>query len=151
MKQEPEQFTARCPSGQGQLPRCAPLAVPYVPFQQEGEPKYGKNEALAQGPLFPGLNLPLHVAAQGRSVPKTPLSELQVLGFVLTELGLYLDTHPKDQEAFRLFQQYAALYQEGRMRYEEQYGPLQQINAAADDHYTWLHGPWPWNHAEEDS
>lgn len=147
---EPKEPTAsRCPSAQGALPCCAPLAVPYVPFQQDAVPKYGKHEALAQGTLFPGLNLPLHLAVQGRPVPKTPLSELQMLSFVLTELGLYLDTHPKDQEAFRLFQQYAALYQEGRMRYEEQYGPLRQVSAAEDDHYTWLHDPWPWNYAEE--
>lgn len=139
-----------CPDGQGKLPSCGPLAVPYVPFQQEGEPKYGRQEALAQGTLFPGLNLPFHLAAQGRPVPQTPLSELQALNFILVELGLYLDTHPNDQEAFRLFQQYAALYQEGRVRYEEQYGPLRQISAAADDRYTWLDDPWPWNNTEEE-
>lgn len=151
MNQQPEQNTPGCPNGQGTLPCCAPLAVPYVPFQQEGEPKYGKTDALAQGTLFPGLNLPLQLAVQGKPVPQSPLSELQALHFVLTELGLYLDTHQKDQEAFRLFQKYAALYQEGKMRYEEKHGPLCQISAAADDHYTWLHDPWPWNHPEEDA
>lgn len=151
MNQQPEQNTPSCPNGQGKLPSCAPLAVPYVPFQQEGEPKYGKADALAQGTLFPGLNLPLHLAVEGKPIQQTPLSELQSLHFVLSELGLYLDTHPKDKEAFRMFQQYAALYREGELRYEEKYGPLSQLSAAADDHYTWLHDPWPWNRTEEDA
>ena len=107
-----------CPEGCGTLPECAPLSVPFVPFQQEGEKKYGKTDALAQGTLFPGLNLPFHLQIKGEPVPKTPLSELQALSFVLTELGLYLDTHPEDKEAFQLFQKYAALEKEGRIRYE---------------------------------
>lgn len=148
MNTETEQMK-NCPAGQGSMPSCAPLAVPYVPFQQEGEAKYSKSEALAQGTLFPGLNLPFHLNVKGEPVPKTPLSELQALNFVVIELGLYLDTHQNDKEAFRLFQQYAALAKEGRIRYEEQYGPLQQSSATMDDHYTWLHDPWPWNYQEE--
>ncbi len=145
MKDEQQRI---CPEGCGTLPECAPLSVPFVPFQQEGEKKYGKTDALAQGTLFPGLNLPFHLQVKGEPVPKTPLSELQALSFVLTELGLYLDTHPEDKEAFQLFQKYAALEKEGRIRYEEQYGPLQQVSAAMDDHYTWICDPWPWNFKE---
>ena len=110
MKDEQQRI---CPEGCGTLPECAPLSVPFVPFQQEGEKKYGKTDALAQGTLFPGLNLPFHLQVKGEPVPKTPLSELQALSFVLTELGLYLDTHPEDKEAFQLFQKYAALEKEG--------------------------------------
>lgn len=151
MNQQPEQNTPNCPNRQGCLPCCAPLAVPYVPFQQEKEPKYERAQALAQGTLFPGLNLPFQRAVEGKPVEKTPLTELQALQFVLHELGLYLDTHPQDREAFQLFQKYAALYQEGAARYEEQYGPLYQISAAADDRYTWLCDPWPWNFKEENT
>lgn len=138
-----------CPAGNGYMPSCAPLAVPYVPFQQEGEKKYDKSEALAQGTIFPGLNLPFHLQVKGKEVAKTPLSELQALSFVVIELGLYLDTHQDDQEAFQLFQKYAAMEKAARMRYEEQCGPLQQISAALDDRYTWLDDPWPWNCQEE--
>lgn len=134
----------RCPDSNGTLPCCAPLAVPYVPFQQEGSSMYQRNDALAQGTLFPGLNLPFHLKPNGDPVPQTPLSELQALNFVIVELGLYLDNHQDDAEAFALFQQYAALEREGRMKYEAQYGPLSQIAAANDDHYTWINGPWPW-------
>ena len=65
--------------------------------------RYGHAEALANGTLFPGLNLPFHVKAS----PGTPMegasAELQALNFVIAELGLYLDTHKDDAEAFQLF------------------------------------------------
>jgi spore coat protein JB len=77
-----------------------------------------------------------------------PLAELQALEFVVLELGLYLDTHQGDQEAFELFQQYAALEKEGRARYEAMYGPLTQAATAAGESYTWLKDPWPWNFQE---
>ena len=34
------------------MPSCAPLAVPYVPFQQQGSQKYSQADALANGTLF---------------------------------------------------------------------------------------------------
>ena len=145
---ESGQEKRRCDSGTGALPSCAPLAVPFVPLQENGS-RYCRKDALAQGTLFPELNLPFHLAVKGSEVEQTPLSELQALCFVLNELGLYLDTHPEDQEAFALFQRYAALEKEGRSRYEAQYGPLTQTAAAESQHYTWVHDPWPWTKKED--
>lgn len=137
-----------CGDACGTLPSCAPLSVPYVPFQQTGSKKYNQAEALNNGTLFPGLNLPFHVKAQATDVVNGALAELQALEFVLVELGLYLDTHQDDAEAFALFQQYAALEKEGRERYEAMYGPLTQNAAANGKCYCWLKDPWPWNFQE---
>lgn len=139
-----------CSDNCGTLPSCAPLAVPYVPFQQEGSQKYSQNEALANGTLFPGLNLPFHIKVNASSIANSAAAELQALDFVITELGLYLDTHQNDAEAFALFQQYAKLAKEGRKRYEAMYGPVFQINAAQDATYTWLNDPWPWEFNSKD-
>lgn len=141
-------ITNTCADTCGTLPPCAPLAVPYVPFQQTGSKKYTQTEALNHGTLFPGLNLPFKAKANAANTVSGPLAELQALEFVLVELGLYLDTHQGDQEAFELFQKYAALEKEGRARYEAMYGPLTQTAAAAGDRYTWLKDPWPWNFQE---
>ncbi len=84
---------AACNKLYGTMPSCAPLSVPYVPFQQKGSPKYEVAEALDNGTLFPGLNLPFFRKADATQVPATPLAELQALEFVLTELGLYLDSY----------------------------------------------------------
>ena len=93
---------ASCPDHNGTLPSCAGLAVPYVPFQQDAPQKYSQSEALSNGTLFPGLNLPFHLAVDGSALPATPLAELQALEFVILELGLYLDTHKDDTEAFNM-------------------------------------------------
>lgn len=142
----PDQPTASaCPDGSGALPECAPLAVPYVPFQQTGAQKYSQNDALSNGTLFPGLNLPFHMKADAPNAVSGPLGELQALEFVLLELGLYLDTHQGDGEAFSLFQQYAALEKEGREKYESMYGPLFQHAAAGQKNFSsWIKDPWPW-------
>ena len=98
-----------CGDGLGALPECAPLAVPYVPFQPNNPKRYSQQEALANGTLFPGLNLPFHIKAEAVKMLGTQLAELQALEFMLQELGLYLDTHQDDAEAFQLFRKYAAL------------------------------------------
>lgn len=138
-----------CGDALGTLPECAPLAVPYVPFQQTGSKRYSQQDALNNGTLFPGLNLPFRINAEARNVVGGPLAELQALEFVLVELGLYLDTHQGDAEAFSLYQQYAALEKEGREKYESMYGPLFQRSAAnAKTWSAWIQDPWPWNYQE---
>ena len=139
-----------CGDGCGTLPSCAPLAVPYVPFQQKGGKKYSQTEALANGTLFPGLNLPFHVKVDAAVPASGAAAELQALDFVLAELGLYLDTHQDDTEAFALYQQYARLAEEGRARYTAMYGPLCQMDAAKAGAYaTWLNDPWPWEYRKD--
>ena len=103
-----------CGDACGTLPECAPLAVPYVPFQQTGSKRYSQQDALNNGTLFPGLNLPFRVKPEAVKVLGGALAELQALEFVLAELGLYLDTHQGDAEAFALYQQYAAMEKEAR-------------------------------------
>lgn len=138
-----------CADGCGTLPECAPLAVPYVPFQQMNPKKYSQNDALNNGTLFPGLNLPFHMKADAPNAVNGPLGELQALEFVLLELGLYLDTHQGDSEAFALFQQYAALEKTGREKYESMYGPLTMTATAAGKSFScWIANPWPWDYTE---
>ena len=85
-----------CDDANGILPACAPLAVPYVPFQQKNPKRYPQQEALATGTLFPGLDLPFRVKQEVKQALGGPLAELQALEFVLLELALYLDTHADD-------------------------------------------------------
>ena len=138
-----------CDDTFGSLPTCAPLAVSFVPMQQQGAKRYNQIDALANGTLFPGLNLPFHLKTEPSSLAESALLELQALHFVLTELGLYLDTHKHDTEAFRLFQQYAKLEDEGKRCYEAAYGPLTQIATAQSERYNWLDSPWPWEYGKE--
>jgi spore coat protein JB len=47
-----------CSYKEGPLPQCAPLAVGFVPVQQDSNPQYRSEDALARGTLFPGLTCP---------------------------------------------------------------------------------------------
>ena len=143
------QSSSACPDANGTMPSCAPLAVPYVPFQQEDAKRYNRMEALSEGALFPGLNLPFHLKQNGRDIARCPRTELMALSFIVLELGLYLDTHPDDEEAFRLYRRYVELLEQGRRTYVEQIGPLEQIDSAMDDSYTWVNAPWPWQQNSE--
>lgn len=127
-----------------QLERTVPLAIASVPMQPRDGKMYKTPDSLAQGTLFPDLNLPFRLALNGNPLPVTPLTELQALDFVLLELGLYLDTHQDDQEAFALFQKYNSMAKEGRKIYEEKYGPLTVSTVSVDGSYQWICGPWPW-------
>ena len=149
MNQEPG-GNMKCPDHYGTLPSCAGLAVPYVPFQQTGSQRYDQKDALSNGTLFPGLNLPFPLKVQGSSVPDTALAQLQALEFVVLELGTYLDTHPDDAEAFALFQQYVAMCKSAEASYESRFGPLQRSSSASADAYNWLQDPWPWNYQENE-
>ena len=145
----PETDQNLCGDACGNMPPCAPLAVPYVPFQQTGSKRYAQQDALQNGTLFPGLNLPFHAKSQAVKALGGPLAELQALEFVLNELGLYLDTHQDDKEAFTLYQQYAALEKQARAAYEAANGPLtQSATANAKSWSAWLGDSWPWNYQE---
>ncbi|MBQ7871852.1 MAG: spore coat associated protein CotJA, partial [Oscillospiraceae bacterium] len=100
--------TGSCGSGQGTLPgHCAQLAFPYIPVQEQNPVRYSRMEALQTGTLFPGLDLPFKASIQANSKLKnTALVELMALDFAIDELGLYLTTHPNDQEALQLYWSY---------------------------------------------
>jgi len=133
-------------SGNGTLPgKYAALAFPYVPMQEDNPKRYDNREALIQGTLFPGLNLPFHAELQSRfPAVNQALSELMALDFAIDELGLYLTTHPDDGQTLELYRNYIRLGQEGRQKYEAVYGPLYQTEIT-EGGYQWLKDPWPWD------
>lgn len=136
-----------CDYRSGTLPSCAPLAGAYVPMQQSSLPKYDTEEAIFRGTLFPGLDLPFKNIANN-SMPNTPLGELMALDFVIDELGLYLNTHSSDAEAFTTYQSFLKLRAEGHKRYAETYGPISKMDMLGAKSYTWTMNPWPWDFSE---
>ena len=131
----------------GCLPEHAPLANPYVPFQQENPPKYEARTGLVRGTLYPGLELPFMGMVNKHELPVTPKTELQALGFALNELALYLDTHPDDKEALELYRQYQKLLHNGSMEFSRECMPMTHTMPVDHKTYTWLDEPWPWEYA----
>ena len=133
---------------EGSLPgKCANLVFPYVAMQCSSPERYDQREALYNGTLFPGLNLPFFKDMKTRmNCDITALCELMALAFAAHELALYLDTHKEDKEALALYRNYVRLAEDGRSRYEEVYGPLQVGAAGENGTWNWLNGPWPWDY-----
>ena len=134
---------------QGMLPASAPLANPYVPFQRENPPRYEARKGIIRGTMYPGLDLPFLDMVNNRLLPETPLTELQVLGFALHDLALYLDTHRNDQEALEVYRAYQQMYHKGMMDYQANRKPLTHTMPSQSAEYSWLNDPWPWEYTQD--
>lgn len=73
------------------------------------------------------------------------LYQLLQYKFALTDLNLYLDTHPNDQEMIAVFKKYLTIEKQIKERYEGMYGPLTvyDINPTTTN-WIWKNSPWPW-------
>ena len=134
--------------GDGRLPATAPLANPYVPFQQENPPVYEARRGLVRGTLHPGLDLPFHGKVNTKELNVTPLTELQALAFAVQDLALYLDTHRSDREALEQYRTYQKMYQHCLEKYEAKYGPMNHKMPDSCETYRWLDDPWPWEYCK---
>lgn len=73
------------------------------------------------------------------------MEDLQAVDFVLVELTLYLDTHPKDYEAVKQYNQFARQRKILMEKIEHIYGPMQQYgNSYSGYPWNWDDPPWPW-------
>ncbi|MEE0773317.1 MAG: spore coat protein CotJB [Anaerovoracaceae bacterium] len=73
------------------------------------------------------------------------LLRVQELGFSITDLALFLNTHPDCREALELYEKLQRKYAEVRKRYEERYGPLTYDGVnTEEDKWSWINEPWPW-------
>lgn len=132
-----------CRGCMGRLPAKAPLANPFVPFQNESPPMYEPRKAVVRGTLYQGLDLPFMDLVNNKELNITPKTELQTLAFMVQELALYLDTHREDKEALEMYQAYQRMYHQATMEYGRQYGPMSH-QCPSEGEYRWLDDPWPW-------
>lgn len=128
----------------GQMPEQGLLAAAYIPYQREDSPRYDKENALKNGTLFPGLNLPYANYVPTKDVANSPKGQLMAMSFVLGDLQLYLDTHPEDKEALKLHNAFVDMYDKAVMEYEKLHGPV-TADTVMPEHYTWVNNPWPWD------
>ncbi|TYO96152.1 spore coat protein CotJB [Desulfallas thermosapovorans] len=74
------------------------------------------------------------------------LLQIQQLSFVATELNLFLDTHPDDQQALAMFNQVHKDLLQAVRNYEQVYGPLLSFGYSPNvqNYWKWVDSPWPW-------
>ena len=73
------------------------------------------------------------------------MTQVYQYGFAVSDILLYLDTHPEDQEALTYYKNMREARDAAVSAYEDQYGPL-TIDGVKDcaAYWVWVNGPWPW-------
>ena len=73
---------------------------------------------------------------------KEMADKIKAYDFAITDISLYLDTHPEDEKAICLHKNYCKKVKELKDDYQKMYGPL-TINYPCRK-WRWLEEPWPW-------
>jgi spore coat protein JB len=74
------------------------------------------------------------------------LYKISSLGFVKTELELYLDTHPTCRTALDMYHKTVDELKILTETYKNLYGPLTASDSVDTDSWSWVNMPWPWHH-----
>ena len=72
------------------------------------------------------------------------LKSLMSLDFMAVDLGLFLNTHPENEEAVAEYDRIIRAADEVRSQYESQFGPLCSFRSYAGGQWKWIDNPWPW-------
>ena len=68
--------------------------------------------------------------------------QIKAYQFAVTDIALYLDTHPEDERALCLHREYTRRLKDLRDKYQKVYGSL-TIEYPCNK-WRWLEEPWPW-------
>lgn len=71
------------------------------------------------------------------------LKEIMALEFSGVELNLYLDTHPVDQRALAIHNDYMVRLRKLKDEYQRKYALLTH-EFVSDCPWNWIENPWPW-------
>lgn len=72
------------------------------------------------------------------------LQFIYTTSFALDDVILYLDTHPKDQEALDYYKKCSALRDQAVADYTTYFGPLTANHVNVTNQWSWVEYPWPW-------
>ncbi len=72
------------------------------------------------------------------------LNDIGIVDFTLTELMLYLDTHPTCREAMEYFNHYARIKNKMVKDFSMMYYPLTKDHAESSTEWRWGCAPLPW-------
>ena len=73
------------------------------------------------------------------------LKRLSILDFMIIDLGMYLNSNPKDARALSIFATVSEDAEKLRNTYEQTYSPLiMRHQTSAGEDWKWVADPWPW-------
>lgn len=75
------------------------------------------------------------------------LGKITALDFFITDLHLYLNTHPTDSEAVEMYNSCVVQVRQLREDYNRSFGMLLANNCVSSTPWQWIDNPWPWQKA----
>ena len=73
-------------------------------------------------------------------------NEIMAIDFAVTDIKLYLNTHPDDADAIRLYNSLVEKRLAMFDSYQSMFGPLiAETYTGSVDEWDWIDNPWPWN------
>lgn len=72
------------------------------------------------------------------------LQDIGMADFVLTDLTLFLDTHPHDRRAMEYFNHYNRIKNQMEKEFSQKYFPLNLRHADCSKEWRWGEAPLPW-------
>jgi spore coat protein JB len=72
------------------------------------------------------------------------LNDIGIVGFVLIDLSLYLDTHPDDKKALEYFNHYSRIRNQMVRDFSREYYPLLKEFSECNNEWRWGMAPMPW-------
>ncbi len=95
-------------------------------------------------PFSPNLTNPLQEGDVSNEQRRKKLHDIGIADFVLTDLMLYLDTHPSDQKAMEYFNHYARIKTQMEREFARDHYPLRKDLAESNRDWRWGSAPLPW-------
>lgn len=108
-------------------------------------------EGFLRGNMEAGTYIPYknmtYLNPQINSERQSDLYKLQEMAFAAHDINLYLDTHPNDANAIKLYNEYNKQEKMLNDQYERKYGPvdLSDTEGLSMTPWAWIENPWPWN------
>ena len=72
------------------------------------------------------------------------LKKIGTLKFAVTDIDLFLDTHPGDTDMLKAREEYTAQLKPLVESFEEKHGPLTKCDGGTNT-WNWVKDPWPWD------
>ena len=74
------------------------------------------------------------------------LREITAIDFAVTDIKLYLNTHPNDADAIKLYNSLVEKRLAMLDSYQSMFGPLiAETYSGSGETWDWIDNPWPWD------
>lgn len=73
------------------------------------------------------------------------MKEIMAVDFALTDLALYLNTHPNDFKIICVYNNCVKKFKELIKEYQEKFGPIYREFSTSPSQWQWSENPWPWD------